>query len=127
MIAHEEIVTCLHKVRQPFNVNRMAQIAAREALKHSDKIRARIDENREQMAYVREEMQKLGFTVPPSQTNFLLAVPPPDSGDIIERLMDRGIIVRGMRPFGLGGGTFRVTIGTREENITFINKLKELR
>ena len=83
-------------------------------------------ENRDELHFVREELQKLGFTVPPSQTNFLLAVPPQGSGALIENLMSRGIIVRPMKPFGLGEETFRVTIGTPQENRTLIKALKEL-
>jgi histidinol-phosphate/aromatic aminotransferase/cobyric acid decarboxylase-like protein len=53
-------------------------------------------------------------------------VPPHGSGAIVEQLMDRGIIVRPMKPFGLGDETFRVTIGTPYENRKFIETLKGL-
>jgi histidinol-phosphate aminotransferase len=125
-ISHKDLVTCLHKVRQPFNVNRLAQAAASAALRHMEKTKTRVRENRDELHFVREELQKLGFTVPPSQTNFLLAVPPQGSGALIENLLSRGIIVRPMKPFGLGEETFRVTIGTPRENRTFIEALKEL-
>jgi histidinol-phosphate aminotransferase len=125
-ISNEDIVTCLHKVRQPFNVNRLAQIASRAALAHREKTFARVEENRMQMDYVRTELQKLQFHVPPSQTNFLLVIPPDGCENVIERLMDRGIIVRGMKPFGLGDEPFRVTIGTPEENKKFIEALQEI-
>ena len=125
-ISHRDVVTCLHKVRQPFNVNRLAQAAASAALRHMDKTKARVKENRDELHFVREELQKLGFTVPPSQTNFLLAVPPQGSGALIENLMNRGIIVRPMKPFGLGEETFRVTIGTPHENRSLMKALKEL-
>jgi histidinol-phosphate aminotransferase len=125
-LSHADVVTCLHKVRQPFNVNSIAQGAALAALRHMDKITIRAKENRDELRFVREELQKLGFVVPPSQTNFLLAVPPHGSGAIVEQLMDRGIIVRPMKPFGLGEETFRVTIGTPYENRKFIETLKGL-
>lgn len=125
-ISHADVVTCLHKVRQPFNVNSFAQTAARVALKHQDRIAIRAKENRDELHFMREELQKLGFNVPPSQTNFLLAVPPQGSGAVIEQLMDRGIIVRPMKPFGLGDETFRVTVGTPYENRKFIEALREL-
>jgi histidinol-phosphate aminotransferase len=125
-LSHEDVVTCLHKVRQPFNVNSIAQAAAKAALMHMDKVGARVKENRDELHFVREELQRLGFVIPPSQTNFLLAVPPPGSGAIVEQLMEKGIIVRPMKPFGLGEGTFRVTIGTPYENRKFIETLKEL-
>jgi len=125
-ISHQDVVTCLHKIRQPFNVNRIAQIAARTALKHVEKTKARVKENRDQMSFMREELIKLGFVVPPSQTNFLLAIPPEGCVDIVEKLMDKGIVVREMKPFGLGEGTFRVTIGTPTENAVLIDAIKEI-
>ncbi len=125
-ISHEDLVTCLHKVRQPLNVNSIAQAAGIAALRHMDRVAPRVKENREELRFVREELQKLGFTVPPSQTNFLLAMPPQGCGAIVEQLMDRGIIVRGMKPFGYGEESFRVTIGTPYENRKFIDALREL-
>ena len=125
-ISDPSLVTCLHKVRQPFNVNRVAQAAARAALKHSEMMNVRVEENRTQMKLVRDSLTELGFRVPESQTNFLLALPPAEIGDIIDKLLDRGIIVRPMEPFGLGKGTMRVSIGTPEENKRFIAAVGEL-
>lgn len=125
-ISHPDLVTCLHKVRQPFNVNNIAQAAALAALRHLDTILPRAKENREQLHFVREEMMRLGFTVPPSQTNFLFANPPHGCGAIVKQLMDRGIIVRGMKSFGYSDESFRVTIGTPYENRKFIDALKEI-
>lgn len=124
-ISHPDLVTCLHTVRQPFNVNRIAQAAARAALAHFGKTKKRIEENREQMKYVRDGLIDLGFTVPPSQTNFLLAIAPEGAGGVIEELMNRGIIVRDMSPFGLVGA-LRVSIGTPGENERFVNTMREL-
>lgn len=125
-ISHKDTVTCLHKVRQPFNVNRIAQAASRAALEHFDKIAVRKEENELQKKHIRQELLGLGFTVPPSQTNFLLVIPPRENGNIINKLMEMGIIVRGMKPFGLGEESFRVTIGTPNENKKFIDAIKEL-
>ena len=125
-ISDPSLVTCLHKVRQPFNVNRIAQAAARAALKYADTLDARVDENRAQMQIVRQALTGLGFKVPESQTNFLLAIPPEGMGDIIEKLLERGIIVRPMEPFGIGKGTMRASIGTPEENARFIAAVTEL-
>jgi histidinol-phosphate aminotransferase len=125
-ISHQDVVTCLHKVRQPFNVNRVAQIAARVALKHIDETKRRAIENRRELLYLGDELRKMGFFVPHSETNFLLAIPPDGTGDIMNKLMDRGIIVRGMKPFGLGEKSFRVSVGTPEENRIFIQTLKDI-
>ncbi len=125
-ISHPDFVTCMHKVRQPFNVNRIAQAAGRAALKYSGLIQERVEINREQMDYVRGQLQDMGFEVPPSQTNFLIAIPPRGYGNLVQKLMDRGIIVRGMKPFGLGDETMRISIGTPEENRKFMETLKQL-
>ncbi|MBN2184571.1 MAG: histidinol-phosphate transaminase [Candidatus Krumholzibacteriota bacterium] len=125
-LSHPDLVTCLHMVRQPFNVNRVAQTAARTALKHIDKLKGRIDENALEREFVRNELINIGFTVPPSQTNFLLAVPGMECSDIVDKMMELGVIVRGMAPFGLGHESFRVTIGKPEENRTFLKTLKKV-
>lgn len=125
-ISHPDIVECLHKVRQPFNVNRLAQAGARAALRHIDKIRGHANENSDQMCSVRAELLALGFDVPESQTNFLLVVPPERYTGIVERLEDRGIIVRPAKRWGFGEASFRVTVGTEVENRRFLKELKKI-
>jgi len=125
-ITHPDIVECLHKVRQPFNVNRLAQAGARAALKHIDEICSHARENSEQMRYVRDELLELGFEVPESQANFLLVAPSDDHTGIVESLEDRGIIVRPAKRWGFGEASFRVTVGTEEENRRFIQEIKKI-
>ena len=125
-ISHPNLVTCLHKVRQPFNVNRIAQAAARAALKYSGLMGQRLRENHEQLALLRDGLLKMGFIVPPSQTNFLLVIPTKPIGDIVDKLMEKGIIVRPMKPFGLGDESFRVTVGTPKENENFLQAVRSL-
>ncbi|MBN1165004.1 MAG: histidinol-phosphate transaminase [Candidatus Krumholzibacteriota bacterium] len=125
-LSHENLVTCLHMVRQPFNVNRVAQIAARAALANIDQLRDRIDENNRERETLTAKLRDLGFVVPPSQTNFLLVLPRGNKKNIVHNLMDLGIIVRGMSPFGLGEESFRLSVGTPEENRVFLDKLKSV-
>jgi histidinol-phosphate aminotransferase len=123
-MADAGLVTVLHMVRQPFNVNRLAQAAARAALSNSDELEARIKENNSERERIAAGMRDLGFTVPESQTNFLLAVPVESRGNIVDRLMDLGIIVRSAAPWGLGAESFRVSIGTPAENDRFLGGLR---
>jgi histidinol-phosphate aminotransferase len=125
-MADEGIVTALHKVRQPFNVNRIAQAAARAALKHAEKHGSTVEINNKERERLTQELRDLGFIVPHSQTNFILAVPEVASENLVDRLMDLGVIVRGMAPFGLGEGSIRVSIGTPEENDRFLESLKKV-
>jgi len=125
-MADPEVVTILHMVRQPFNVNRLAQAAARAALRHSGSLADRIEENNSERSRVAKEMREMGFIVPESQTNFLLAVPEGPDSNIVDRLMDLGIIVRSGAPWGLGAESFRVSIGTPAENSRFLEGLRNV-
>ena len=125
-MADAELVTILHMVRQPFNVNRLAQAAARAALRHSGYLGPRIEENNRERTKVANEMRELGLTVPDSQTNFLLAIPEGPNKKIVDRMMDLGIIVRSGAPWGLGEDSFRVSIGTPAENDRFLVGLREV-
>lgn len=125
-MAQAGLVTILHMVRQPFNVNRLAQAAARAALKYAGDLSARIDENNSERARIAEEMRGLGLTVPDSQTNFLLALPQGADTGIVDRLMDLGVIVRSGAPWGLGDESFRVSIGTPAENDRFLEGLHKV-
>jgi histidinol-phosphate aminotransferase len=125
-MADPELVTILHMVRQPFNVNRLAQAAARAALEHAGDLGERIDENNSERSRIAGAMRELGLTVPDSQTNFLLAIPEGAETGIVDKLMDLGIIVRSGAPWGLGEESFRVSIGTPAENDRFLEGLREV-
>lgn len=127
-VADEGLVTILHMVRQPFNVNRLAQAAARAALRNSHLLKERIEENNRERGRLTGELRSMGFTIPESQTNFLLVIPGETHGrDMVDRLMDFGIIVRGAAPWGYGEESFRVSIGTPAENDRFLEGIRKVR
>ena len=72
------------------------------------------------------ELEKLGFEVVPSQTNFILVRTPGDAGKLTEALLHKGVIVSPMHAFGLGEGALRISIGLPEENQMCIEALKEI-
>ena len=125
-MAQAGLVTILHMVRQPFNVNRLAQAAARAALRYADELSDRIDENNTERTRIAGAMRELDLTVPASKTNFLLAIPKGSDKDIVDSLMDLGIIVRSGAPWGLGDESFRVSIGTPAENDRFLEGLRKV-
>jgi histidinol-phosphate aminotransferase len=123
LLASEEVVGLLQRVRQPFNVNRLAQRAAAVALTYQDRVVERREANRLSLDQLRTGLEDLGCTMLPSQTNFVLARPPEPVEDLFGRLLRQGAIMRPMGSFGLGEGSFRVNTGTAEENEVFLTGL----
>jgi histidinol-phosphate aminotransferase len=113
-IASEEIIDRLNRVRAPYNVNRLGQVAALAAVEdreHRDKTRQLVIAER---AYLTRELGARGFLFPPSQANFLL-VKVADAGKTREALARRGILVRDGAAVGFPGH-LRISIGLRETN-----------
>lgn len=116
-------IDMLNRVRQPFNVNMLAQIAAEAALDDVDFIRKSIKTNREGKIYLYKEFEKLGLQYVPTQANFIL-VKVGDGKKIFDELLKEGVIVRFLGPELKE--YVRVSIGTEEENKFFIEKLKKI-
>ncbi|UCG50614.1 MAG: histidinol-phosphate transaminase, partial [Candidatus Latescibacterota bacterium] len=93
-IADKEVVEILNKMRQPFNVNRLAQAAALAALECRDELSGYIDETIRERERIRNEIISLGCECPSSQTNFLFVIPKPGAENVCRHLEDLGIIVR---------------------------------
>ncbi len=106
----EPLVAAVNKVRDPFNVNTVGQVAAYYSLDDQDEIARRARENAEQRARLCEAFDHLGLAWVPSETNFVY-LHAEDSRSLFDALLARGIIVR---DFGLGGA-LRVGIGTAED------------
>ena len=123
-IMHPEVAQVLEKVRQPFNVNSLALEAAKIALNSDSFIQQTLENNVEQMTWVRNELSNFPCEVVPSDANFICIRFEKDAGSIVQGLLERGVIVRHLKSFGLPNA-IRVTIGKPDENETFINALKE--
>lgn len=124
-IAEPEIVQYVNRVRQPFNTNSLAQVAATAALDDKEHIRRSLENNREGMRYLEEEFSKIGIEYIPSVANFILFRSPIPSNELYQRLLQKGVIVRPMGGYKLPDW-LRVTIGTPVENKRFISCLKEI-
>lgn len=119
------LIAAMHKVRDSYNVDALAQAAGEAALRHRDQARLtwnRVIRERDRVA---GQLQQRGFTVWPSQSNFILVRPPlagPDARTIYQRLADRGIFVRWFDLDRLRD-KLRITIGTPEENTDLLEAL----
>jgi len=104
------LTAAVNKVREPFNVNMVAQIGAFHSLADSAEVERRKRENQEQKAYLYQCFDRLGIDYVPSETNFVyLKTEKPV--DVFEALLGEGVIVR---DFGTAPA-LRVTIGSPEE------------
>jgi histidinol-phosphate aminotransferase len=120
-----DVKEAVDKVRQPFNVNTLAQVAATEALKHQDEVVERRRLNAEMRAYMVRRLAAMGRATVPSEANFMLVevgdICPPDVG-VCQRLLELGAIVRDGAKIGCPGWA-RVSVGTRAEIDFFLDKL----
>jgi len=106
----EALVEAVNKVREPFNVNSVAQIAAYHSLDAVDEIEARVRINAQQRGTLYAAFERLGIRFEPSQANFVW-VHTDRPAELFESLLGSGVIVRS---FG-AVPALRVGIGTQED------------
>ena len=122
-IADKEIISLMHRVRQPFNVNAPAQWAALAALDDREHVRRSLESNRQGLEYLTGEFARLGIEYVPSHANFIL-LRVGKGEDVFNRLLAQGIIVRPMAGYQFPE-YLRMTIGTMDENRKFIDGLRK--
>jgi histidinol-phosphate aminotransferase len=117
-----EVVEVLNRIRQPFNVNSLAQVAALAALDDDEHVERTRANNRDGLAYLRAACDRLKRPYVPSWANFLL-IDVGDGARVYEALLRLGVIVRPMDVYGLPHH-LRVTVGTPAENARFVECLE---
>lgn len=122
-VASEEIIKLLEKVRQPFNVNSLAQVAALAALDDQGHVEKSVKINNDGLAYLYGELDGMGLSYVKSHANFFLIDMKGDGVKVYQDLMREGVIVRPMGIYDLKN-YLRVTVGLPEENKRFIKALK---
>ncbi|OMF19269.1 histidinol-phosphate transaminase [Paenibacillus sp. FSL H8-0548] len=123
--ASEQIIQNILQVKEPFNVNALAQAAAAAAIDDIDHIsrsQALVKEERERLY---EAFRQLSIEYTVSMSNFVLVKLGERAEAIYEQLMARGIIVRHAGIWSLPA-YIRISIGTAEENDILVSVLKEL-
>ncbi len=118
-IAKKEIISEMNKVREPFNTNTIAQLAAVHALKDEDHIKRSIKTNEHSKEFLYRELDSIGLRYVPTKANFIYIPLNTDSIAVYNALLKYGVIVR-----PVGQKEIRVTIGLTEENKRFIEALK---
>ncbi|MCG6915946.1 MAG: histidinol-phosphate transaminase [Deltaproteobacteria bacterium] len=120
-----EVADYLNRLRQPFNVNSLGQVAALAALDDEEFILETQKVVREGLAFLYAELEKLQLRTHPTQANFFLIDVGHDGRKVYEAMLRRGVIVRAMNSYGLDN-YIRISVGRPEENQRFVDTLAEV-
>lgn len=124
-ISSPEVTDLLNRARQPFNLNIPAMAAAEAALSDSVHLQKTLDTNRVGLVQLSDGLQQRGLRVIPSVANFVTVDFRKPSEVVFRKLLREGVIVRPLAGYQLPEHV-RVSIGTREENSTFLDALERI-
>ena len=124
-IAPEEVIAKLEPIRPPFNNTILSQNLAQIALDDQEFIEQCKEQNEQGKKQFVAFCEKHALHYYPSQTNFILFEIKADSDVVFSEMMKRGFIIRSGNALG-APGYIRVTIGTAEQNRTFLSLLEEV-
>ena len=127
-VAQPALTDLLNRIRQPFNVNSLAQAAAIAAFQDSAFLQQGYEVNRAGYLQLTQAFTEMGLTYLPSAGNFVLVKVGEDDEAGVRvnlALLKRGIIVRPVGNYGLPKW-LRISIGLPEENAAFINAFREI-
>ncbi len=119
-MAHPELVEVFQKMREPFNVNSLAMVAAEAALTDIPHVKKVVELNKTMRKKLYEGVKKLGLKPAPTQTNFVY-FEIEGANELYQQLLKKGIIVRPMGPKAL-----RITTGTEAETENFLRVFESI-
>ena len=127
--ARAEIIADLEKIKystNPYNVNRLTLLLGEKTVEAEGYYREKCEEIMETRNWTKEKLEELGFTVLPSQTNFLFAkTDKMDGGELYEKMKAKGILVRHFSNPKISQFN-RITIGTKAQMEILVATLKEV-
>lgn len=115
----------VNRVREPFNVNTLAQVAAEAALKDVGHVGKSVTMVRQGLGHLYRQLDRMGLGYVPSHANFILIESSIPADEMEAQLMREGVIVRSMTGFGLDHH-IRVTVGTKQQNNRLIEAMKKV-
>ena len=123
-IAQPELIAALEKVRQPFNINAIAQAGALAALDDTDHVRRTRENNARGLRFFSEAFKAMKREFIPSAANFIL-LRVRDGQRVFDELQKQGVIVRPLAGYQLPEW-IRISIGTPQENSRCLDALKKI-
>lgn len=131
LLGAPEAVAILDRIRDSYNVNRLSQAGALAALREKELYRERVAAIKKRRGWVSDELKGLGWTVYPSEANFLFAAParggstgPDVALALFQHLERRQILVRYFPKHPLTASHLRITIGSQLEMDQFLKEVK---
>ncbi len=125
LIGAPEITDYVNRVRLPFNINSLAQVAACTALKDKAHLKKSQKLTWEGLDFFYEVFEQMKIKFFPTEGNFLLIDVAADTTSIYQELLKRGVIVRPLKPYGLSS-YLRISVGTKAENRQLIKALTQV-
>lgn len=121
-IAAPDLIDVLRLVRLPYHLSEITQVLACTALEHADVLLENVDRLIDSRDRISEHLSSVGFSVYPSDSNFVLFGNIASPQELWQRLLDRGILIRDI---GITNHA-RVNAGTEEETTAFLTAVDEI-
>ena len=125
VLANEKVIDYLERARSPFNVNRLAQVAALAALDDAEHVRRSVEANEMAKLFFYRELAALGLRYVPTHTNFISVEVGRPGVEVSGPLLERGFITTALDGWGVPNHV-RFSFGTPEENQAFVATLREI-
>jgi len=129
-IGSEKLIADLNTIRystNPYNVNRMTEMAGAAAIAENDYYMANCRTIMENRDWTTKALENLGFTVIPSKANFVFAAHPDlDGGMLYQQLKTRGILIRHFTSERIRNYN-RITIGTRQHMELLVEAIAQIK
>ncbi|MCX8048664.1 MAG: histidinol-phosphate transaminase [Methylohalobius sp.] len=121
-VSSSQVAEFLNRVRQPFNVNSLALVAATAALDDEEHLAASRELNRQGLLQLTEAFEVRGLKYIPGVGNFITVDVGREAGPVFSALLEHGVIVRPLANYDLPNH-LRVSVGTEKDNARFIAAL----
>jgi histidinol-phosphate aminotransferase len=122
-IGTPEVLAPLNRVKEPFAVNLLAQVAGIAALEDEEFLKKSVQANHEGRLFLYREFDRLGLRYLQSHANFVLVEIGPQATEVQQRLLEKGVIVRPCISYNLPNW-LRITVGSEAQNARLVRTLE---
>jgi histidinol-phosphate aminotransferase len=126
-LGNPELIAALDAVKDSYNLNRLAIVAAIAAIKDGDHHQKIVQFVVTERAWLEDQLREAGFEHSPSAANFAFVKPPrgASAAAVADALRERRVLIRHYDREPIAGW-FRITIGTRQQHERLLEALKEI-